>query len=219
MTPVRLRALRYGETGLRALLLTIAILLPSAASADWLVMPQASIKFGTSTNLPDPEIATGEVKITYGAAVAWLGEGVVGFEADFGYTPGFFNTGGGCVRAPCPTLVNSSYVTTLVSNVMIAAPQRLTEYSLRPYVSGGGGWMRVQIEEASFPSAPILPLQSNLFAFNVGGGAMGFFSPRTGIRWDLRYFRTVSSPETISTIDGEQMHLGFWRASVAVVLR
>ena len=32
-----------------------------------------------------------ERKVNYGASLAWVGDGAVGFEVDFGYSPNFFS--------------------------------------------------------------------------------------------------------------------------------
>ena len=66
---------------------------PANASADWLFTPFVGATFGGSANIGglgedlDDEF---ERKLNYGATLAWMGGGVVGFELDFGYSPNFF---------------------------------------------------------------------------------------------------------------------------------
>jgi hypothetical protein len=63
-----------------------------------------------------------------------------------------------------------------------------------------------------------LAYSRNLSAFNVGGGAVGMLSRRTGVRWDLRYLRGIGSAEGGGTLTGGAQ-LSYWRASMAVVIR
>ena len=37
----------------------------------------------------------------------------------------------------------------------------------------------------------IFSANRSLVGINVGGGAMGFLTERVGVRWDVRYFRSV----------------------------
>jgi hypothetical protein len=62
-----------------ALLLVIG---PASARADWLFTPNIGIGFGGDTPSND--------KLTYGASLGWMGAGIAGFEADWSYTPTFF---------------------------------------------------------------------------------------------------------------------------------
>jgi hypothetical protein len=48
---------------------------------------------------------------------------------------------------------------------------------------------------------------------------MGFISDRTGLKWDLRYFRNIKSDEGASGVGFGTPSLSFWRLSMAVVLR
>jgi hypothetical protein len=54
----------------------------------------------------------------------------------------------------------------------------------------------------------------------VGGGAIGPVTNRVGIRFDLRRFSNLTSPQGPAlTIDGEPADLTFWRATVGVVFQ
>ena len=87
--------------------------------------------------------------------------------------------------------VSSSRVYSLMGNVVLAAPLRWNEYGLRPFVSGGLGLMHAT--QTTIPN--ILPLNENLLGYNVGGGAVGFITRHTGLRFDLRYYRSLSRTE------------------------
>ena len=57
----------------------------------------------------------------------------------------------------------------------------------------------------------------SLLAINVGGGVMGFFNDRTGVRFELRYFTSVGRPEVTASFGDAR--LSQWRASVGLVLK
>ena len=194
------------------LTLTTWAAFPQQASADLYFSPFIALKFGGQTTLLDPELVAGSTdagdkakKVTWGGGVLWLGSGVLGFEADVAFTPGYFQ---GDAK-----LVQSSRVTTLVGNLVVAAPLNLTRESLRPYASGGWGLMR-----ATQSTLEGLAFSRNLAAFNIGGGVVGMLSRRTGVRWDSRYLRGIGSAEGGGTLSGAAQ-LSYWRASMAVVFR
>jgi hypothetical protein len=190
-----------------ALLLVVSS--PAAARADWLVMPFVALDFGGATSIVDLEQAAGNAHLTYGAAVGWLGEGILGWEADFAYTPGFFETDEG------RELVTSSHVVSLMGNLIVATPLSWTNLSLRPFLSGGFGAIQVSTHDG----LNVFTVDRTLYGFNAGGGALGFISDRTGLRWDLRYFRNIKNDEAASGVGFGTPSLSYWRASMAVVLR
>jgi hypothetical protein len=93
-------------------------------------------------------------------------------------------------------------------------PKRWTEYSLRPFVSGGFGWLRASQVDIS----GTLPVESNLGGYNIGAGAVGFLSQRTGLRFDLRYYSSLNRPDQGPVAFGP-VHLSYLTASIGVVLR
>lgn len=187
--------------------LLIALAPASQAHADWFVTPFIGAKFAGATNFVDLEQGAGNTKLTLGASAGFVGDGLFGVEADFGYSPRFFERSGG-------TLVARSHVLTLMGNVIVAVPRSVTGYSLRPFVSGGAGLMSVGIDTL----AGIFDVDSNLVAINVGGGATGDLSARTSIRFDLRYLKSVTSQGDASVGFGSS-NLSFWRAAVGIALR
>jgi hypothetical protein len=176
------------------------------AGADFFVTPFIGLKFAGDTNLVDLEQGASNTKLTLGATVGVIGDGPIGVEADFGYSPRFFERSSG-------SLVARSHVLTLMGNLIVTVPRTLTGYALRPFVSGGAGLMQVDIDDV----AGIIPVDSNLFAVNVGGGAVGGLTNRTSIRFDLRYFRSVTN-EDEDTV-GFGTSLSFWRAAVGLTIR
>jgi hypothetical protein len=197
----------------RHLLVLAALLLaliPRAASAQpVLVQPFAGISFAGETNIIDLDKATKLRKLTWGGTVTVIGRGVFGVEGDFAFIPGFFE------RETEDKLVADSQVVTLMGNVVIATPLSWTGLSLRPYFSGGGGLMRTRVRDA----ADIFTSNRNLLGIDLGGGVIGFFTERIGVRWDVRYFKSVSEPGDTGDVLFGSANLSFWRANMALVLK
>lgn len=203
---------------MRAGLLVLALLLwPAArASAEWQIKPSFGATFGGGTTLPDVESAVGEVKRTFGASGVFIGE-VFGVEADVGRTPRFFQTRTHSVLGGSTPEVASSTVTTITGNLVVAVPRRMTEYTLRPYVAGGGGVIGVQIENVQ---NRLFSLSSRLPALDIGGGAIGFLTDRLGVGWDVRYFHSIRGKnQPVGQGVGGPEQLSFWRINMAFVVR
>ena len=177
------------------------------ASAEWFITPFIGVKFAGDTNFPDLEQGAGSTKLTLGAAAGVVGEGLFGVETELGYSPRFFERSNG-------SLIARSNVLTLMGNVIITAPRALTGYSLRPFVSGGGGLIHVGIQDV----ADILSVSENLFGINVGGGAVGVLTPRTSVRFDLRFFKSVTNGDAEHVVVAGP-GISFWRASVGLAIR
>ena len=90
----------------------------------------------------------------------------------------------------------------------------LTRESLRPYLVGGLGMMHASSNDV----ADIFSFRSNFLGLSLGGGAIGLVTPRTGFRFDLRQFRSLSPEDAAPTTAGGTK-LSFWRASVGIVIR
>jgi hypothetical protein len=177
------------------------------ARADFLVTPFFGTVFGGRTALLDLDVGAASSKHwTFGGSAAWLSDQVIGFEADFAMAPGFFQNSGGT------GLVVSSRVTTLTGNAIAAFPLSISRESLRPYVTGGLGWMRATSED-------VISLNEggDWLGLQIGGGAIGLISDRAGVRFDLRHTRALSRD---TTLRGERTSkLSFWRAVVGFTLR
>ena len=178
-----------------------------ALAADNQVRGYFGGTFGGGTTLVDLEHASGKLNPVIGVTFATLGN-VFGFDIDLADAPGFFQSGDS-------GLVLSSRVTMLTGNLVIAAPRTKTEYGLRPYLVGGGGLMRARRTDyfAVFPETKMLA------AFDVGAGAVGFFTNRSGVSWELRRFEGVGADDTPGTTIGTTGRLSFWRATMAFVYR
>ena len=188
--------------------LALALLLaPNAALAqtDFLIVPFAGAKFHGSTTIFGGE-TVGESKLTFGLSTMVLSEKFLGVEGDIEQTPQFFGHG---VRQT----VSSSTVTTLTGNVVIAVPKVITRESLRPYLVSGLGLMHARVTT----TAGLLDSTANLLGLDIGGGAIGFVSPRAGARFELRHFKNLTNDSRAVTIGGTR--LSFWRLTAGLVLR
>lgn len=189
--------------------LVAGLLLMSARTyaADRQIRPFIGATFGGGTTFVDPENAVGKPNLAIGASAVFLGE-VFGAEVDIADAPGFFESGD-------KQLVHLSRVTTISGNVVVAAPHRLTEYSLRPYFVGGAGLMRVRTTTAFsvFDVSTVIP------ALDAGVGAVAFLTNRIGVCWDVRRFQSVGSNTGNVGLSFGDEHLSFWRATMAVVIR
>src|SRR3954469_3605952 len=163
----------------------IVLTFPQAAAAEWHFTPTLGATFfgKASPGLIDPDLAIGNVHRNFGGDVTLLGGGIFGTESVVLWTPGFLTGERGLIR--------KSRSIAVMGNAVLTIPRRWTEYSLRPFLSGGFGLMRVSKTEV----ADVFSTDRNVPAFNIGGGAIGFFSKRTGVRFDFRYYRSLNGDE------------------------
>lgn len=194
-------------TGLVAALLMLA---PACADAEWQVRPFIGFTFGGTTTFFDPEFAVETHNLVIGISGGWLGE-IFGLEADFSRAPGFFQTD----PAPDPPLVLTSSATTLMGNVVIALPRRISGYGLRPYFVGGAGLVHLD----RLDRFEVETVNRTLPAMTLGGGVTGFLTNRVGLNWDIRRVSTLrSEDDPIDQSLGDEQ-LSFWRATMAVAVR
>lgn len=188
---------------------------PRAAQAEWQLTPFVGLTFRGSTSIAGSEVvdskpATEKVHKHFGGAVSFLGSGILGVETIFTWTPGFFQQGD-------LDVVEKSRSIAWMGNLVVAAPRRWTEYSLRPFVSGGFGLLKPYVRQTT-DALPVVDL--NLAGYNIGGGAIGFLSDRTGLRFDLRYYSTIRPTDEGPGIAIEdRVRLRYMTASVGVVFR
>ena len=175
-------------------------------TSDVLVIPFLAATVGGHTNLVDLEQAAGEPKTTFGGSVAWLGDGLLGLEADVHHAPHFF-------ERTTRGLIASSNVSTLTGNVVIAVPRWITRESLRPYLVAGVGLLHAHLEDRG----KVFNTTSNLLGLDVGGGVIGLVYPRAGARFELRHVKNISKDDAAVTFGSTR--LSFWRLSAGLVLR
>src|SRR4029078_9742859 len=120
-----------------------------------------------------------------------MGAGVVGFELDFGYSPNFFETGTASNNNFAFT--NDSNVITLTGNAIVGIPVGGHGPPIRPYVFGGVGLIRSNVQDFG---QPFDVTTKNDFGFDVGGGVMGFFTQNVGLRGDFPSFRSFRGTQS-----------------------
>lgn len=175
------------------------------------------VTFAGRTTLIDPQRAAAKRHVNLGGAVSLLGAGMFGAETILTLTPGFFQTGRTPLDADvAPVGIDGSRIVAWMANGVLTTPRRWTEYSLRPFVSGGFGVLHAsQTPQAEDRG---LPVRAGMAGFNVGGGAIGFLSSSTGIRFDLRYSSTLSGTDKGLMAIGPA-RLRYMAASVGLVIR
>jgi hypothetical protein len=197
------------RAALQSTMMLLAVLAAApAGAAETQLKPFFGATFGGSTTFVDPETASGTWNPVIGVSGVFLGE-MFGAEVDVFDAPGFFETGD-------KELVRSSHVVGVTGNVIVAAPRRLTEYSLRPYLVAGVGLMHLN----ATTTFGVFDLVATIPAFDIGAGAVAFVTNRVGVSWELRRFQSVGENrvEPGLTSTGE-LHLSYWRATMAVVIR
>jgi hypothetical protein len=179
------------------------VLAPGSARADWLFTPNIGSSFGGN--------ASGNEHLSWGASIGWMGAGVFGWEADFAYTPEFFEAGDGDVD-----LIDNSNATSFMLNAVVGVPIGGQKGGgFRPYVSGGAGLLQTNVNDAG----ELFSVNNNEFGINVGAGAMGFMTDHVGFRGDVRYFRALSDPQEDNEFDVSFGDFDFWRATGGVTFR
>ena len=184
----------------------ILLALPLPAAAEFHFTPMVGLTFRGRTSIVDVEAATDNTHKNFGGSIGWFGSGIFGAEVIGTWTPGFFEAGEG-------TLVQNSRARALMANVIVTTPRRWSEYSLRPFLSGGVGQLTASTDEV----ANVLPFNVKLTGFNIGGGAIGFLSENTGVRFDLRYYGTLNRTEETLAIG--PAYLRYMTASIGIVFR
>jgi hypothetical protein len=183
-----------------------AFALPATAAADWLLSPYVGLQFAPDTNLLVGFAGNDESKFTFGSSIGVLTDGMIGVEADIAFVPGFFES---------VSITQGSRIITVMGNVIVAAPLGATQYGLRPYFVGGAGLLHAN-GKSDFSLEDVI--QSNVLGMNVGGGAIGPISPRSSLRFDVRYIRNLSSDDS-QTFGGGRLKISFWRATAGLAFR
>ena len=190
-------------------------LLPKPAAADWLFTPNVGGLFGGSANFGqfadrDDEI---EKRMSFGGSIGFMGAGIFGAEADFSFSPNFYND----TIGPTDFKFGEGNLTTIMGNLILGAPiggQRGP--GIRPYATAGIGMIRSKLTTDTLFN----DLSTNDLGYNLGGGVLAFFSDNVGLRGDLRYFRAFQDSEP----GDDELDLGlgdlkFWRGNVGVTFR
>jgi opacity protein-like surface antigen len=181
---------------------------PTRASADWLFTPFIGATHGGDADIggTDGDFKNEfERRLAYGGTIGWLGAGIIGVEADFGYAPNFFEADNDNDNV---NFIGDGNVTTLMGNLVVALPLGF----VRPYASGGVGLLRSKVETVG----EFFDASRNDFGYDLGVGLV--LGGSVGVRGDVRYFRSLHSNDP----DGVDFSLGdfnFWRSTLGVTFR
>ena len=179
------------------------MLAPAPARADWLFTPNIGGGFGGD--------ASGREHLTYGASIGWMGAGIFGWEADFAYTPEFFEAEDTDID-----FIDNSNVTSFMANAVIGIPLGGQQGpGFRPYFTGGLGMLSRNVQGDD----DLFEVDNNEFGFNLGVGAMGFATDHVGFRGDVRYYRSLEDPDEDNEFDIGVGNFDFWRATAGVTFR
>lgn len=185
----------------RGVLVATALLLAPAVAHAQYVSPWASTNAGSSFN-------NGRAGVGLDAGA--MAGGIVGGEVDFGYSPSFFGT---------TNDFGHNTVINLMGNLIVGIPIGGTSGpSFRPFVTGGVGLLRTQIDGGTLAR---VSSSNNQAGWDAGGGVMGFFNDHFGLRGDIKYlrgFENLATGNQVIDLNGSnQLH--FWRADIGVVIR
>ncbi len=159
---------------------------------------QAQVYLGPNVGLPFGGDTRDSPKVSYGGTLTFTGD-VLGFAVDFAYLPDFF--AGADLR--------DNNVTTLMGNFVLISPGHT-----RLYASTGLGLLKSRVRNA----ADLFDVSSNQLGFDAGGGLLVAPGP-VGLQADVRYFRSLTHPETPGGFDVDLGSLSFWRGYVGLVVR
>lgn len=185
----------------KALAVAAAVALLSApvpARAEGFVNPWAGVIFGNNQG--------DEGTWGFGVNAGGMGAGILGAEVDFGYIPNFYGN------------VVDNYVMNLMGNVLVGIPVGGTSGpGIRPYVTGGLGLIRSSTDLGTNTNATSV---ANDLGYNLGFGAMGYFSDHFGVRADVKYFRELNNDtDDDDVLDLDLGTFRFWRAAFGIVIR
>lgn len=189
-------------------LLTVALLLatPVTASAEIFAVPFAGVKFGGGTSIFDIEFAAGSRKFTLGGAAMSIDSGVLGYEASFGYVPGYFERDNS-IWTP------GSFLIDLTGSVLLLLPPDVTAGGLRPYFAVGAGLAHVQAAD----KLRVLQVRRTVPVANLGAGAIGLITNNVGVRFDYRYVRSLLTDDGSLAKVGRR--ISYSRFTIGLLLR
>jgi len=187
---------------IRLLPLIVVVLLsgPGAAivGAEWTLAGLAGVAVHTRSGFVDLDATSGTSKGVIGVA-GGFNRRWYSVEGEWLFAPGFFSAGN-------DPLVPSSSLATLSVNLIVRAPTPLVFKGVRPFVSVGGGVMRLRSEDA----ANLFSIDENLAMGSVGAGVAVPIRKRLALSGEARFVR--SRPRENATPFGSA-YVDFWRVT------
>ena len=188
-------------------LMLIALATPARAQ-DIFATPFMGLKFGGGTSIVDLEIAAGRLAFTMGGSIVLLGDGILGYEADFGYVPGYFER-----NSSLPLIKPGSYVLDLSGGLIAALPSGVTRGGLRPYVVAGVGLINAQAADL----LAVFVIRRTVPGYKLGVGAQGLLTNNVGVRFDLRHIRSFTGDDGSLARVGRR--ISYSRLTIGLLLR
>jgi len=194
------------STRVIATALAAITLAPVPARADVLFVPFFGVNFGGDSGKEFTE-AFDTSQYNWGASIAFMGGGVFGFEGDFGFSPDFYGK----------TELGGSSAFTATGNLVLGIPfGGQSGFGVRPYGLVGAGVLK----SASDFGTDVAEIDDSNMTWSAGGGVLVFFGTSAGIRFDVRYFRTLDDLEILGLPIAESPgKVDFTRGSLGFVLR
>ena len=187
---------------LRIILILSATLATLAAApavhSDTMLSGHAGAAFGGDLDDTDA---------TYGGAITFMGDRLLGFEIEGAYTPDFFGGDGG----DAGFTFDENNVSTLMGHLLLGGGNERG----RLFVSVGAGIQQARARDVE----DFFDVDSTDFAASAGVGGMGFFSNNFGVRGDVRYFRSFGEDVGDDDFDLDFGDFSYWRGTAGLVFR
>jgi hypothetical protein len=198
---------------MRKLLIVSALawtLAPSTARGEWLFTPNVGGVFSGP--------AAGGA--TWGATIGWMGDGILGAEADLGFASNNLLTTDEANFLGIDRDFFDARVGTVMGNVVVGYPFGGTSGTgIQPFFAGGLGLIQTNVQGVD----DLLDRSESLFGLSLGTGAYGFVTDTLGFRGDIRWYYSISDPELeLDLLDIDlplDIDRDFWRATGGVTFR
>jgi opacity protein-like surface antigen len=180
-----------------SLALITAVAAPAAAQTGTTLTPFLGVAFDTPTSEDN--------RLVYGGAIGVVGR-IVGFEADFGYSPNFFEG-----TDEFGAFDSTGSVTSLMGNLILTVPTG----TFRPYATAGAGLLRSNLRFTDFFD----DLSRNDLGINFGAGLFVSLTDNIAIRGDVRQFRRLRNDDPDGFPDPNDFRLGdfrYWRGTAGL---
>jgi hypothetical protein len=186
---------------LRLVLILCATLATLAAApsvhSDTMLSAHGGVAFGGDV---------GDTPATWGGALTFMGDGLLGFEIEGAYTPDFFGD-----EEDLGFTFDDNNVSTLMGHLLLGGGNERG----RLFVSVGGGIQQTRANDID----EFFDIDSTDFAASAGVGGMAFFSNNFGVRGDVRYFRSFGEDVGDDDFDLDFGDFSYWRGTAGLVFK
>jgi len=181
-------------------------LAPVPARADGMIIPFFGVNFGGDSGKKFSE-GFDTSQFNWGVSFAFMGGGVFGVEGDFSFSPDFYGK----------TDLGGSSALTATGNLLVGIPFGGQQgFGVRPYGLVGAGLLRSKSDFGT----EVADIDENNVTWSAGGGVLLFFGSKAGLRFDVRYFKTIDDLEIVGIpIAQSPGKVDFTRGSLGFVFR